>query len=155
VAYATNTDLAAEFPALTGQGGFTNATKVTAAQVDEWCIRASNLIDSKIAGKYETPVDPNTSPKAFSTLKEICCWMVYPRVAGVAGIKTGDPKTSTGSSGKTDLGKMAEDTLKEIQSGTMKLVDAILATAADGAESLATDKPCTSKPIFSRGKTDW
>jgi hypothetical protein len=157
LSYATNTDLAAEFPALTANGGFTTTTKVTAAQVDEWCSRASNFIDSKIGGKYTVPVDSTASPKTFSLLKEICCWMVYPRVAGVVGLPTGDSKTSSGVAAKTiDFGKKAEDTLKEIQSGAMKLVDAPLATTADGVDSYtANNAPTLQPPTFTREDDSW
>jgi phage gp36-like protein len=152
VPYATNTDLLAEFPALTA---FPSSGKVTAASVDEWCTRASNFIDAKIGGKYSTPVDSTASPKSFSLLKEICCWLVYPRVAGVLNLPTGDAKTSTGTK-TVDFNAKADAALKEIQSGTMKLNDAVLATAADGVESYTNDHASTLQPpTFTRSGDDW
>lgn len=152
--YATNTDLVAEFPALGQNGGFTAQSKVTDAQVDEFCNRNSVLIDSKLAAKYKTPIDPAASPIAFSLLKEICVWMTYPRVAGIVGLPTGDSKTSTGANKTQDFGKKAQDTLKELQSGTMMLVDAPLATAADGAQSFTNDNRATLQPPQFRRKGD-
>jgi len=154
-AYATNTDLVAEFPALSQGGGFTSTTTVTATQVDEWCVRASNLIDAKIGGKYSTPVDATLSPKSFSLLKDICCWMVYARVAPIVGVNTGSSKTS--SSGKNlDWREQAEKALKDIQSGAMKLNDGVLATSTDGVESFTSDNQATLQPpTFTREDDKW
>lgn len=116
----------------------------------------SVLIDSKIAGKYQTPIDPTASPIAYSLLKEVCVWMVVPKVASVLGVQTGDAKTSTGQGKRQDTAQKAQDTLKEIQSGTMKLVDADLATAADGTESFTNDNSATLQPpTFTREGDDW
>jgi hypothetical protein len=148
--------VAAEFPALAANGGFTASTRMTATQVDEFCARASNVIDAKIAGKYTTPVDSTASPKAFSLLREICCWLVYSRIAPILGLSTGDAKTSTGSKLAADPASRAEAVLKEIQSGTMKLVDAPLATSADGTESYATDNAASMPPTkFKRDGEAW
>jgi len=152
MSYATNTDLLAEFPALTS---FPSSGKVTAASVDEFCTRASNRIDAKIGGKYQTPVDSTASPKSFSILKEICCWMVYARLAPIMGLSTGEGKTSTGGKAP-DYAKMAADTLSEIQAGKMKLIDANLATAADGVESYTDDNSATLQPpTFTREGDNW
>ena len=154
MAYADNTNLALEFPSF---AAFMNdgTTKVRADTVDEFCARASRFIDAKIAGKYITPIDPTASPESFSLLKDICCWMVYPRVAAIAGQQTGDSKTSTGGKG-VDWGKKAADTLKEIQGGEMKLTDALLASSSDGVESYTNDNAATLQPpTFTRESEDW
>lgn len=154
--YATNSDVALEFKALVANGGFTTLTNVTAAQVDEWCLRASNFIDAKIAGKYTVPVVIGTSPNSFSLLKDVCVWLVKPRVAAILGLQTGESKSSTGNKDSTDWNKRALDTLKEIQSGAMKLSDAPLATSADGTESFTNDNSATLQPPqFTRQGDDW
>lgn len=157
--YATNTDLVAEFVALAQSGGFLNdgSTKVRADQVDEWCTRASNLADSYIGGKYHVPVDPDASPNSYNLLKEIVCWIVFPRVKSVIGAATGDSKSATGQgSDKTDYRKEALDKLILIQKGTLKLNDAVLATPADGVGSHATSGPCNPPRLeFRRGRRNW
>lgn len=153
--YASNTDVVLEFKALAANGGFTTLTNVTAAQVDEWCHRASNYIDAKIAGKYSVPVDSTLSPKSFSLLKDICVQLVAPRVAAVLNLKTGDSKTSVGGNA-SDWKKLAKEQLEEIQSGKMKLTDAVLATTADGVESYVNDNSDTIlPPTFTRSGDDW
>ncbi len=155
MAYASNTDVAAEFKALAAAGGFTTSTNVTAAQVDEWCTRASNYIDAKIAGKYSTPVLVADSPNSFSLLKDICVLLVVPRVAAVLNLKTGDDKTSP-KGNQSDWKKRAEDMLVEIQSGKMKLSDATLATSADGVESFTNDNSDTLQPpTFTKKGDNW
>lgn len=155
--YATNTDVAPEFKALAANGGFTTETSVSAAQVDEWCTRISNLIDSKLGGKYAVPIDPTNSPNSFSLIKDICVLIVAARVAPIIGLQTGSAKTSTGSAGGRSIGKIDPwATLKEIQSGTMKLNDAVLATSADGAESYTNDNKSTLQPPeFKRKGDQW
>ncbi len=156
MAYASNTDVVAEFKALSQNGGFTTTTGVTAAQVDEWCTRASNFIDSKIGGKYSVPVGSIASPNSFSLLKEICVWLVAGRVANVLNLQTGDAKTSSGTNKKTDFKSQAMDALDEIRSGKMKLNDGVLATSADGAQSYTNDNVDTTQPpTFTRGGDNW
>jgi hypothetical protein len=153
--YATNTDVAAEFPALAANGGFTTTTRVTAAQVDEFCTRASNYIDAKIAGKYDVPVNVTASPNSFSLLKDICCRLVAARLAPIIGISTGDAKTTAaGGKSGSPKGQSPDDILAELQSGKMKLSDAVLATSADGVESYTDDNSSTLQPPTFQRKTD-
>lgn len=152
MAYASNTDVAAEFKALSANGGFNSGTNPTDAQVDEWCTRASNFMDSKIAGKYAVPI---TGTNSLSLMKEICVWLVATRVSKVTGLQTGDNKVS-GNAGKVDYDKKAMDTLVEIQSGKMKLSDAPLATSTDGAESYTNDNASDLQPpTFTRAGKNW
>lgn len=155
-AYADKDDIAAEFKGLSASGGFTASTNPTSTQVNDWCTRASALIDSKIAGKYETPVDESASPNAFLVLMEICIWLVRARVSTVLNLQTGDSKTSSGPKGAEDWNKKAKDALEEIQSGKMKLTDATLAVSGDGVDSFTNNESATLQPpTFTREDDNW
>lgn len=150
--YAANTDLLSEFKGLSAW----DSSVLSAATVDEWCQQASNTIDASIAGKYSVPVDSTASPAAFSVLKAICIQLVKPRVQGVLKSATGEAKNSTSAGGAPDSTKDAKDALKQIQSGAMQLVDAVLATSADGVESYTNDNAaCLQPPEFDRHKKQW
>lgn len=81
--------------------------------------------------------------------------MVYARIAPIMGLSTGDAKTTTGTKAP-DYTARADKTLAEIQSGTMKLTDAVLATSGDGVESFTDDNSSTLQPPeFQRSSDQW
>lgn len=141
-AYATNTDLLGEFKGLTAW----NSATLSAAQVDTWCSRFSQLIDGKIGGKYSTPIDATASPNSFAILKEICIWFVRQKVSTILFQQSGDEKTSSKAGNPNDYHQKALDQLKEIADGTLKLTDAVLATTADGVESYTDDNSADLQP---------
>lgn len=152
MSYATNTDLLVEFKGLSGW----NSSTVSSTTVDTWCDKASAFIDAQIGGKYQVPVVSASSPQAFKVLAEICVWLVKERVQGVLKFQTGAPKTSVRGSENTDWRAVALNTLKQIRTGEIKLVDAPLATSQDAVESYTNDNSDTLQPPqFTRESDDW
>ena len=150
--YATHADVAAEFKGLTALSA---TTTPTATQVTDFIARASNLIDSKIAGKYATPVSSTTAPRAYSVLQEICIGLVRHKVAGILSLPTADTRTTSGGS-KLNSEEKALTSLTEIQTGKMKLVDAELATAADGVQGQGNnDSASLQPPTFRKEGDQW
>lgn len=151
MAYATSTDLALEFK------GLTYGASLLAVTVDEWCVQASNLIDSYVGKVYSTPVVSATSPLAFSVLKMLCIQLVRPRMESVLQVRTGETRTSQtrGDSPSPSSSAAAMKSLCAIRDEDMDLVDATLVTQANGVRSTLTDCVSTTIPEFTREDPAW
>lgn len=144
--YCTASNVAAEFKGVT----FTTSTTPALSSVEEFIEQESNYIDGYVSGRYETPVDESSSPKAYSILKRICTFLVVDRVRQILKVKTGSDKLDQEARGRI---KDAKKDVLAIVSSELKLTDASLATSHDGFADFNSSNDI--EPVFDVTKQQW
>ena len=91
---------------------------ITVQKVENMIIQETDYINSWISNKYIVPVSEIDSPIAFNVLKRICIFRVSERIRNIIEVKTGEKQNKNYS-------RTPNSDLRDIQKGTMQLIDAI------------------------------
>ena len=117
MSYATTTTIFTLLPGLPATSVAASGHTETAAIIDEHIVRADNLINGKIAARYDVSgLDTTTSvpPMLKSIAEDISCYFTFRSIYG------GDNANINDWIDKYDL---ALDWLNEIRNGEMELLD--------------------------------
>jgi hypothetical protein len=98
---------------------------VTDAEVQNFIDQECAFINGRICTLYQTPIDEILSPISFMILKRINIFLASDRVRHVLYVKTGIDNKDQDSKGLHSLSRNPRQDLKDIQSGMLKLCDAI------------------------------
>lgn len=132
MAYSVYTDVASEFKGIV----FSSSSPVTDTEITEFISQGDAYLDSRLAGKYETPI---TGTEALKVMKRLSIWYVTARVKEILDVKlpqtTGEQRLVS-----PDLFKRVEDELKRILKGEILLTDATLSSSNDGVNAFSIDE---------------
>jgi len=132
MAYSTNAQVVLEFKSLgTGAG-----STIPTSTIDSWITEADSYIDGRLSTLYVTPI---TGTISLSIVKTISIWLVVDRINAKMQVKNAGRKE-----GLKDYRQLAEDMIKDILLGNIRLHDATRARSDGGIASYQNDNDIES-----------
>jgi hypothetical protein len=149
MAYATSSDIAAQFKNITFGAG----KAITDTEVDSFIEQEEAVINATISNRYEVPT---TGTEAVKILKNISVAYVAFRVATILNLKKDVPIPEKFAPQILNEGakyKEAKEQLKAIQSGKIILRDAVALTTEQGVKSYNAVNSISS--LWERDTKQW
>lgn len=147
MSYCSVPDVASDFKNIT----FNATSTVTDSEVESFIEQESAFMDSMICSVYVVPV---TGTQSLLLLKKIAIHLVADRVRHVLYTKTGQDNKDQDTKGLKSLSRDPRGDLKMIQSGALKLADAVALTSNIGFDT-GDDVPGCDQRVFDVTRQQW
>lgn len=138
--YADTDDVASEFKGIT----FSATSRVTTTEVGNFIDEAEARIEAKLGMIYSIPI---TGTKSLLIMKTLVVQSVKARILDILYVKTGNPEADQGGSGSASLYKEVKETIADLVSKKMLLIDASL-LSGKGWASYQNDNDID--PVFTK-----